>query len=591
MSHVCDGVLHHGRWAVSVAATGRHPECVHVRELPAPCTRQPTAPRALPGLSFAWTRQLDDETASYVRADGWKRVDHRGVVRVAFPREPKAVLHGVALYDVADGRVESSVVDRPSEGTEGLLKLGSVTYVPEQASVPRELLDPDGLAHASTWTGPRILPAVPSAWARDVCTPEPRLALEVKESTEPIALWVVAFAFVARGRAGQTLRLDATWQTLRTVMQRLCGGARPSTADPRLGWLIFLLKQERPAPVALKLANALLLSRDPDPAQNTLRYSLDPGHARRFLELVNRLQRSYPFPMGAGPMLRFALATNVDREGHFLYLPIYGADAAIVSRDEAAPYEGPRDIHVAWRDPPTRKALLSVVAVVAVLHLYSNKAWLRALECAQLRAGVKPNELRGWGSILKRLKMPSPELLPRCRTELHAAQNAAFNILHTSTEKGNPTVFALAMDLVQALRRKEWSEAFVKANTMPAPDVPPELVPRGRAWHRCYLQNVLWALHEDWGDDRCAQCDRDAANAPYEAAAGVVPPNDTHTYLVLPEYALWCALGRDDASLALAGVNSRAAAEEAVLRAGLGAKLGRRVRLFNRALERHPSFL
>lgn len=594
MAHVCDGVLHSGLLAVSVAPTGAHPACVHVKRLPAPCTRQPTPPRALPtglrDLPATWTRQLDDRTASYVRQGRWYQVNAHGVLWVEFEGEPEAVLEGVALR-VVDGTVRSSVVNRPKDaGTEGSLKLGAVTYVPDGVGVPRALLDPEGLTHASTWTGPRVIPAAPSAFARMLCVPQPRVRLEAKHDAEPFALWVTAFAIVARGCAGQTLRLAAAWQMLRSVRQRL--GTHSSAADPRVAWLVFLLKQERPAPESLRLAYALRLSKHPDPTRNALCYSLDSGHTRRFVQLVNRLQSAYPFPAATGVMERLALTTNTDPEGHFLYLPFHGAKTTVVPREEAAPYEGPeRDIAVSWRERESRKAVLSVVAVVALLHLYRNPAWLRALECAQLRNGVRPNELRGWGSILRRMVLPPPELLARCRTELHAVLNAAFNILQTSSEKGSPSPFALAMDLVQALRRTAWSDAFIQKNTRPDAEKQAEKGPKDRAWHRCYLQYALFALHEDWGHARCEQCDRDAANAPYEPAAGVVLPNDTHMYLVLPEYALWCALGRDDAAMALAGVNNRAAAEEAVLRADLGTRVEGQLRLFNRADERHPSFL
>ncbi len=581
MAHVCDGVLHSGLLAVYVAPTGVH----HVKRLPAPCTRQPTPLRALPASApEGWTRQLDDHAASYVYKKKWYCVDAAHVLEVWFPFEPEAVLHGVALR-VVEGEVRThAVVDRPS-GTEGSLTLGSVTYVRDHVSVPRELLD---APRASPWTGPRILPAVPSAYARSLCVPQPRVAVEAKRETDPFVLWVTAFAIVARGCAGQTLRLDATWQILRAVARRL--GASPGQpSDPRVGWLVFLLKQERPEPTALRLANSTLLSKHSDPAQNTACYSLDHGHVRRFVQRVNELQKAYPLPTATGLMERLALATNADPEGHFLYLPYSRVDAAVIPREEALPYQGPRDIHVPWGEREVRKNVLSVAAVVALLHLYRNPAWLRALECAQLRAGVTPAELRGWGSLLQRLVLPSPALLARCRKELHAAHNAAFNILQTSKEKGSPSTFALAMDLVHALRRKAWSDDFIAKNTRPDFNAPAELAPPDRAWHRCYLQYVPLAFPD--AHARCPQCDRDAASAPYEPAAGVELPNDTHVYLVLPEYALWCALGRDDAAMALAGVHNRAAAEAAVLKAQLGARVEGKLRLFNRADERHPSFL
>lgn len=589
MAHVCDGVLHSGRLAISVTPEGVH----HVKHLPAPCTRQPTPLRAIPDELLPATeppvsRQLDDRAASYVRKGAWYRVDAHGALRTDFVAfEPEAVLHGLALR-VVDGQVQTSRVAEPAPGTEGLLTLGAVSYVPDGVAVP---LGPQATP-PSTWTGPHIIPAKPSALARQLCVPQPRaLATEGKQNASgAFVSWVTAFAIVARGCAGRRMSVAATWQMLRSVAQRL-GADAARHGDPRVGWLVFLLKQERPDPMSLGLANALRLAKHPSPASSALCYRLAPAVlVDQFIAFVTRLQRAYPFPAAAGVMERFALTTNVDPEGHFLYLPFFGAEQTVVSREEAAPYQGPRDIHVDWRHKTTRKRVLSVVAAAALLHLYRNPAWLRALECAKLRNGVTPAELRGWGSLLQRLVLPPAELLARCRTELHAAHNAAFNLLQTSKEKGNPSAFAVAVDLVQALRNKKWTEEFIAANTRPDSNVPAALAPPDRAWHRCWLQYVpIASANEDW--ERCEQCDREAASAPYEPAAGAEPPNDTHVYMVLPEYALWCALGRDDAAMALAGVNNRAAAEAAVLQAHLGARVEGELRLFNRADARHPSFL
>lgn len=619
MAHVCDGVLHHGCLAVSVVPAGGHPRSVCVRRLPAPCTRPPTALRTLRNPPPGLTRQLDDRDFSYVQVERgrWMRLGEETLLVDINPlRALDAVLNGVALYvDPADGTVQSKVLVHEDEaGTEGVLKLGAVYYIRDGIRVPRPLLDEEeGL---SNWTGPRILAAAPSLLAAELCVPQPRA--KGTEPREPAVasylrlvgaadfdrrgndsallfqLWVVAFAIVARGCAGRVMRLAAAWQMLRSVMQRICEPRRlrPTEDDPRVAWLVFLLKQERPEAQSLRVANALQLERNPEPTQHALTFSLDMEAMDAFVARVDWLQAAYPLPASpSGAMTRFALVTNVDPEGHFLYFPFVAAEEAVVSASEAAPYTGPRDIELDWRSLWTRKDILSVVAVVALLHLYRNPAWLRALECAQLRTGVTARELRGWGSILRRLVMPPPALLERCRTELHAAHNAAFNILQTSTEKGQPSLFALAMDLVQALRRMRWSKKFIRNNTRPDTNAPAALVPPDRAWHRCYLQNLLFALHEDWGHSRCEQCDRDAANAPYEPAAGPEAPNDTHRYLVLPEYALWCALGRDEATRGLAGVNNRAAAEKAVLEANLGARVDGKLRLFNRASAEHPAFL
>lgn len=585
-----------------------------MRHLPAPCVRPPTALRTLRNPPPGVTRQLDDGEFSYVQVERgrWMRLGEETLFVDINPlRALDAVLNGVALYvDPADGTVQSKILVQEDEaGTEGALKLGAVHYVRDGIRVPRSLLEEEGL---SNWTGPHILAAAPSLLAAELCVPQPRAkGAEPREpavasylrlvgaadfdrrgndDTFVFQLWVVAFAIVARGCAGRVMRLDAAWQMLRSVMRRICEPRRlrPTEDDPRVAWLVFLLKQERPEAQSLRVANALQLERSPEPTQHALTFSLDMETVEAFVARVDWLQAVYPLPASpSGAMARFALVTNVDPKGHFLYFPFVAAEEAVVSASEAAPYVGPRDIELDWRSLQVRKDLLSVVAVVALLHFYRNPAWLRALECAQLRMGVTARELRGWGSILRRLVMPPPALLERCRTELHAAHNAAFNVLQTSTEEGRPSLFALAMDLVQALRRMRWSKKFIRNNTRPDTNAPAALVPPDRAWHRCWL-TYLSPLADS---ARCEQCDRDAANAPYEPAAGPEPPNDTHRYLVLPEYALWCALGRDEAARGLAGVNNRAAAEKAVLEANLGAWVDGELRLFNRASAEHPAFL
>lgn len=558
MTHVCGEVLHHDCVAAHVPRAGRD----HMRlwVLPHPCLERPS-PRHpdLFGqtLPFAPTRQVDDHDASYVRSPkgAWFQVSPLGVQQIHIPFEPDAVINGVALR-VDSGDVHSYTLVPPRGGTEGALKFGGQTYVRENVRVSTDLYDNET---GSSWTGLRIANVAFSVVAKSVCDNvlmplryTPAAASEEKESTwrdfiplyfadeptsdpsvEPFRTWITAFAICARGRTGDVLRLDATWQLLHSVVAWLAQatGRRRLVADARVNWLIFLLKQEQPARATVELCSATQLEQL---SNDRIAFRVDPSVAQAFERFVNACQEAYPFPEDMGVQERFAHASLVDVDNHFLYLPGLGrVGQAGGFAAPGGPYAAGRDLDCDWDNKATSKLVFSVAATVAVLHLYRNEAWLRALECEFLRPDAVPSaELRRYGSILARLKMPNAAQLPVARLRLTALFNEAFRLLQTSRDTGTQprSTFQLAWELVHELLKVRLTRNFIESHVREFSDAP-----GARTADLAQPRNSVW----------CKTCKQ--MEEPFDADS---EPEDRvrHNYdrvPVLPDYALWKALGAD----------------------------------------------